>query len=162
MARQNAAYDYDFDRFDSVERAHPKAAQPPELRVVKARESRDNTFLVQLAVLFGCTLILFAAVIYNRMVLTEMTTKMEAIQGEYEMLKDDYQRMQVELEGKLSLRAVEEIASSQLGMAKAESYQIEYVDLGSDSRVLYAKEPTPTAATYIQAIIEQVKEYISR
>lgn len=159
MSRNNAAYDYDFDRFEAAAEPRAKTAQPPELRVVKAREHRDNAFLASLAVLFGCTLILFAAVIYNNMVLTELTTKMEGIQTEYEQLKDDYKRMQVELEGKLSTRTVEEIASSRLGMAKAESYQIKYVDLQTDSKVLYAREATPTVSGWIAKSLKLLREY---
>lgn len=161
MAHTNAAYDYERlarDRYSSA----PKVQQPPELRVVESRRARSRAALRRTAAAFVLVIGIMAAILYNRMILTELTTEVEAAQEEYDQLVSEQRRMLVELEGKTSLRAVEEAARA-LGMSKAEDYQIEYVDLGRDGDVVVtAKEPgiLDTAAASAKDAFDAFLEYI--
>ena len=159
MARNGAAYDFDrLEEYYSLPTA--KVKQPPELRVVENRRIRERGMLVRATVGFACILTIIAAIIYNNVMLTELTADIEQAQGQYEQLKTEHRRMQVEIEGKLSLRSVEETAVNQLGMAKVEAYQIEYVDLGGEDRVVLAREQQPTLPDKIFEAFESVLEYL--
>ena len=159
MARNGAAYDFEqLEQHYSLPTA--KVKQPPELRVVENRRIRERWMLIRAAVGFACILAIVAAVLYNNVILTELTADIEKAQGQYEQLKTEHRRMQVEIEGKLSLRNVEEIASDQLGMAKMEGYQIEYVDLGGEDQVLLAREQQPTLSDRISEAFESILEYL--
>ncbi|MEG2144809.1 MAG: hypothetical protein RRY40_05705, partial [Oscillospiraceae bacterium] len=96
----NAAYD--FERFERTEYKKPEdIAQPPELRVVKARQEekgRDNSFMVYLTLMVVTALFVVAAVIYNNVRLTELTAEYENIQQDYKELEAAGNRMKVALE----------------------------------------------------------------
>ena len=158
MAKTNSAYD--FDLFEKQSKVQSTVCQPPELKVVSSRVVQDNYFWARTAVIFCCALVMVSAVIYNNMILTELTTEMEAVSDEYKQLEDDHKRMQVALEGKVSMRSIEEAATTDLGMSKVENYQVEYVDLGSTSQVLLTREATPTGTDYVEKIYESVLEYL--
>ena len=161
MAQASVAYDYERlsrERYS----ASPKVQQPPELRVVESRQARSRAAFRKTAAAFVLVIGIMAAILYNRMILTELTAEVESTQAQYNALVSEQRRMQVELEGKTSLRAIEESAKA-LGMSKAESYQIEYVDLGRSSDVVVsAEEPgvIDMAAASLASAVDSVLEYI--
>jgi len=163
MAQMNAAYD--FDRAENVYTpSQPHVPQPPELRVVEGRASRGAVLMRRGMVVFAFVLVIFAAILYNRMVLTELTAQVEVARREYEALVGESRRTQVELESKTSLRSIQESAEA-LGMAKAEPYQIEYIDLGEGEQVtLTQEEPTwlESAAETVHKWLDTALEYLGR
>ena len=151
---------YDFDRpVRSYDPAPTQLRQPPELKVVESRKNKEREAFGRTALMFLVVLIIFAAMLYNRVVLTELTSEISTLTSQYQSLKDEYQRMQVELEGRLSTRAIEDGASA-MGMAQIESYQIQYVDLGDESGVVMSRESTETLSDRIISVVRQVKEYL--
>lgn len=161
MAQTNVAYDYERlarERYSAA----PKVQQPPELRVVESRQARSRAAFRKTAAAFVLVIGIMAAILYNRMILTELTAEVEATQAQYNVLVSEQRRMQVELEGKTSLRAIEESAKA-LGMSKAEDYQIEYIDLGRSSGVVVsAEEPgvLDTVAASMSSAVDSILEYI--
>ena len=154
----NAAYDY--ERLNQHYSPSPSTLrQPPELKVLESKKDKEREIFGRTALLFSLVLIIFAAVLYNRVILTELTSEIDTLSTQYEQLKDEQQRMQVELEGRLSTRAVADGAEA-LGMAQIESYQIQYVDLEDESGVVLTKESTETITDSILAFLKQVKEYL--
>ena len=154
---------YDFERFERTPyKKAEKVAQPPELKVVKSRQKKesDNSFAVYLTLMFITALFIISAVIYNNVRLTELTSKYQNIQQEYKTLEEEGNRMRVELEEKVSLRTVEDKATNELKMAKAEEYQIEYVNLGSESKIVKTIKPKESVSTNIGSVWLKVLEYI--
>ena len=149
MASTNTAFDY--ERAQDYEPARASVAQPPELHVVEGRAARSRAVFHRAAVFFVFMMAMLAAVLYNRMILTELTTQVESTRSEYDALVSENRRMQVELEGKTSLRAIQQSAE-EIGMAKAESYQIEYVDLGGQEQVLLTQEADGIAKSAFAAV----------
>lgn len=161
MPSANAAFDY-----NRMERAYtpaaPKVAQPPELHVVESRRARSRAAYRRAGAVFVLVMGIVAAMLYNRMVLTELTAQVEQVQTEYDALLNENRRMQVELEGKTSLRSIQE-AAEQLGMSRAENDQIDYVDLGDNSRVTVSGEAPgalESAGLFVRGAFDRVLEYL--
>ncbi len=159
MARTAAAYDLDLlqRQYEQSQRLR----QPPELRVVTNAQPKKIFVSVRAIFVFLALIAFMAAFLYNKMVLTELTAELESVSARNAELQDDYRRMMVEQEGKISLCSVEDIAAGQLGMAKMEDYQVEYIDLGEDSRVLLAREPSKTFSDRILELYDRVLEYMN-
>lgn len=160
MSKTNLAYDFDKLEQHYAAPGAPKVKQPPELRVVENRNAGSNAAMLRGAALFVVVLGIVCAILYNNMILTELTSQIEDAEAQFEMLKNDNRVMQVALEGKTSLRAVQEIAEGQLGMAKVESYQVQYIDLGEGDRVVLARAPQLGLADHIHMAYRSVLEYL--
>lgn len=156
-ADTNLAYDFgELEQYYFAPAKRPK--QPPELKVVSSRQA--NTVGLRSMAAFVLIIAIIAAILYNNMLLTELTSEIETAQQSYETLQNEQRLMQLTLEGKTSLRTVQEIAEQQLGMAKAESYQVQYIDLGEGDRVVLAKAPKLTLADHIRMAYRSVLEYL--
>lgn len=164
MPKISNAAAFDFDKLEQhyMPQPLPKVKQPPELRVVSTRGERNAGFLLRSAAVFVVALAIVAAILYNNVALTELTAQIEDAQLSLEQLKSENRRMQVELEGRISLRSVEEQAEKVLGMAKAEPYQIEYIDLGEGDCVLLAREVIPSLTERVRQVCASVLEYIGQ
>ena len=157
----NAAYD--FERFsqntyDEV----PKVSQPPELKVVSGEGSAKRLSQFYSVLTFLVVLTVLTAIILNHVKLTELTATFEKTQTEYNVLVDTGNRMKVELAEKVSLRTVEERASNELKMAKAEEYQIEYVDLGTESKVVKCEKTPDNLGEKAKSLWLSCMEYIKK
>lgn len=134
-ARQSAAYD--LSRYEQQLRP-----QPPELHVVGRGNSRAaaNRALGMRIVCGALAVVsMLAVMLYNNAILTELTEEYNSQNTRYEELKSEGVRLQSALEGKMSLRNVEEYASANMGLSKTEAYQIEYVQLSKGDRVVLAQ-----------------------
>ncbi|MDF3005486.1 MAG: hypothetical protein K0S22_1958 [Oscillospiraceae bacterium] len=160
MAKTNLAYDFEKLEQHYAAPGTPKVKQPPELRVVENRNAGFNATMFRGAAIFVLVLGIVCAILYNNMILTELTSKIENTESQFEMLKNENRLMQVQLEGKTSLRTVQEIAENQLGMAKVESYQVQYIDLGEGDRVVLARAPKLGLTDHIHMAYRSVLEYL--
>jgi len=158
---QNAAYDFERTQAAYVP-VRPQVAQPPELRVVENRAARYRVTFRRAAVSFVILIGVVAAILYNQMALTELTAQVESARSQYEALVGENRRTQVELESRTSLRSIQEAAEA-LGMYKAETYQIEYIDLGGGEQVVLTQEEPgllESAASAVHEWLDGVLEYI--
>lgn len=94
--------------------------------MVENRGRRERAAFWKGAATFILILGVVCAILYNNVQLTELTSQIEKTRSQLEALENDYRLMQVKIESSTSLRTVQEIAETELGMAKAESYQVEY------------------------------------
>lgn len=160
MAKANLAYDFDKLEQHYATTGAPKVKQPPELKVVESRRTQSSGVMLRGGALFVMVLIIVCSILYNNMILTELTSQIEDAEAQFEMLKNEDRLMQVELESKTSLRTVQDIAENELGMAKVESYQVQYIDLGAGDRVVLARAPQLNMADYIHMAYRSVLEYL--
>lgn len=160
MSKTNLAYDFEKLEQHYAAPGTPKVKQPPELKVVEGRKAGSNAAMLRGAAIFAVVLAIVCAILYNNMILTELTSQIEDTQEQFEQLKNEDRLMQVQLEGKTSLRAVQDIAENELGMAKVESYQVQYIDLGAGDRVVLARAPQLSLANHIHMAYRSVLEYL--
>lgn len=117
-----------------------KDLQRRTLRLVKNRRRPQpilsyKTIVLILAVLMACV-----TMIYSRVVLTELTEETNGYQQKLTVLGAEYIRMSGELEAASSIKTLEQSAESDLGLAKIESSQVQYVNLTSEDHIAVASE----------------------
>ncbi len=155
MRKSEALYD-----FSALEPSRQK--QPPQLKVVpgKSAACAAQPHLGAAAFVLAAVVMVLSLIIYNNMVLTELGDRLNAYTSEFEALKSENSRMQVELEGKMSLRKVEEYASGTLGMTRIGSYQVEYGNLGAGDKIELVKSENESLWGKIRQAAEPLLEYI--
>ena len=106
------------------------------------------------------------AVLFRYSAIVERDHQLETLKEEYNAIADENKRLQVEIDSALNLNNVEQIAMSQLGMAKPEKYQTVYVNIKGDDYVEMEEEAeeTPSEGNQFYATIIQtlgnVLEYL--
>ncbi|PWM25586.1 MAG: hypothetical protein DBX44_01905 [Oscillospiraceae bacterium] len=160
MAQNNTAYD--FDRLEQHYAAvgAPRVKQPPELLVVENRAHREQAAFRRGVATFILILGVVCAILYNQVQLTELTSEIEQTRSLLEALENDYRLMQVKIESGTSLHTVQQIAEEELGMAKAESYQVQYINLGEGDRVVLARAFEPKLSDRIFRAWYSLMEYL--
>ena len=126
MAQSNLAYD--LERF---EQRTPVPAQKPAISVRRERSVHPVKIMLVavLALLMGCSLL------YSRVVITELNEEINAAVTRLDVLHAEQVRMQTELDGKMSLAAIEETAIGEYGMVKPDGSQVSYVQVSTESKL---------------------------
>ena len=126
MAQSNLAYD--LERF---EQRTPVPAQKPAISVRRERSVHPVKIMLVavLALLMGCSLL------YSRVVITELNEEINAAVTRLDVLHAEQVRMQTELDGKMSLAAIEETAIGEYGMVKPDGSQVSYVQVTTESKL---------------------------
>ncbi|MCI8622468.1 MAG: hypothetical protein HFG26_02250 [Provencibacterium sp.] len=154
--QSNLAYDL------SLFEAKPKKAQPV-MNVVKEPKykKRDRMIAVRIVSTVAVVVTITCVMLYSRAQLTELTDRVGTYQTEYQNLMSERTRLNAEIEGKVSLRSVEENAKL-MGLDKMQAYQVEYVvvDEEEDGVVPVASEQRPSVAQKLSLYIQSFLEYI--
>ncbi len=126
MAQSNLAYD--LERF---EQHTPVQQQKPAISVRRERSIHPAKILLVavLALLMGCSLL------YGRVIITELNEEINAAATQLDILNAEQVRMQTELDGKMSLKAIEETAIGEYGMVKPDGSQVSYVQVTKESKL---------------------------
>ena len=155
--RGNVAYD-----FELFEKKPPKAQ--PSLNLIKNQKykSRDRMAAFKAVSAIAVVVSVICMMLYGRAELTELTKQVGDYNDSYQELSSEYTRLSAELEGKVSLRNVEETAKNELGLSKVQSYQVEYVNMDEGDGFEGAgdvQEPTlgQKFSLYIQSFLEYIK-----
>lgn len=121
--RSNLAYD--LERFENRSPVITKVStgQKSVLRPIK---------VVAVAFLLAA---MASTVPYGRMSINELNVQYNAANERLDELKSESVRMQSELESRLSLKAIEDIAVGEYGMVKPDSSQVGYIQLNSENKI---------------------------
>lgn len=124
MNRNNLAYD-----LSKYENAIRKEDEPnTKINVVKVKSSAEGS-APKIFIITVTAGILLGMVIYGKVEEAALHTEITN-QGKYvEVLRSENIRMKTELEGKTSIKAVEEYAENILGMKKLDKSQVEYLTI---------------------------------
>ena len=157
----NSALAYNLEEYEQQE---PKV-RAPQLKVVKT----PKRFLTSLVTPKNVCMLLvavgiFCAMIFNNAQLNEITGQISAQSKDLQLLQSEYVQLQSQLEAKMSLRTVAELAENELGMKRLGEFQTEYI-------CLYQQDKIETSAAYTGGIsikmkttfnsaVEKLKEYI--
>lgn len=137
-----------------------EAKQPKIVKVPKARPAvkaaSPTKVLLFLMVIIG----LAFSVMYSRAQLTELTTKVNAATNELEVLESETVRLKAELESRVSLKNVEEYATTELGLEKLDPSQIEYIALEPEVPEQAAEPEDDSIWQKIKNFFVDMMEYI--
>lgn len=159
MAYREANTAYDFSIFETK----PQKSQPV-LNVIKNPKYQKRDRLAVLRIISSVILVVtvICIMLYSRAELTVLTNEVGKYKDSYAELLSENTRLNAEMEGKVSLRGIEESAQ-ELGLAKMQVYQVKYVDMeesdGYVTRVGAQEEPTlaDKVSLYIQSFLEYIK-----
>lgn len=158
MASIQSNLAYDLSLFEQK----PKKARPA-LNVVKEKyHKRDRMLVVRVVsgVLVVVTVICLQ--LYSRAQLTELSDRIGTYNTEYQNLLSEQTRLNAEIEGKVSLRSVEESAKA-MGLDKMQAYQVEYVVVEEDEEGVVPMTVSETQPSFFQKLslyIQSFLEYI--
>ena len=154
---QGAKYNnYEFEKFEpklvSTRTEAPKIKTVPkereELKLVKKRRpskrqivnERRNAFFKTSAITIIAILCLafFAFTIYNRVELDEINRQISSVEADMLIAESNTTKLQSELNSTISMDKVEEYAYNVLGMVKIQDFQVAYIDLSAEDKIMLA------------------------
>lgn len=159
------AYDhsaaYDLSQFETRPQVEK---QPQKLTVVKTKPSaRHHLSVMQKLKVAFCAIALVSVlsfILYNRVVLTELSDQIAKYSNQQTVLLSENVRLQSELEGQVSLKNLEEYVSRNFGMGKMEAYQVQYINLAQNDRIVVENTSSNGLADQIKAVFSSVMEYL--
>jgi len=162
-ANGSAAYDVGYVRGAAAPELQPNRLPEEQRRPARRVRVRQKTAVAPFAV-FGvlaaaCMLVL---VIFGYVQLYEATSDAAALQTQYTALDTSNQTLRSRYEGSINLSAVEEKATTQLGMTKPSGSQIVSLNLSGQDRaeILTAKAENP-AKDVIEAIRSSISSMVA-
>ena len=125
----NAAYDLSL--FEEVERQ-------PKIEEVKLPKKQKVLNMSPLKMLTLGTIVvaMVGALLYSNVMLAEITADVNAAANTLEDLNNEYTRLEMELNRKMSISAIEEYATETLNMSKIEQYQVEMISINNNDEVI--------------------------
>ncbi|NLB36572.1 MAG: hypothetical protein GX824_04630 [Clostridiales bacterium] len=149
MAGNNNNTAYDFSMFEP-RRANPvkeksKSVSKPKIVPQKSERQLAAEFLrsiPKVAKIFVFSVLCFAVIgssVFAKAQLTEISYAQNAAQARLERAEAENTRLKMEFSALVSLDKIEEYARNELGMVKCERYQITYLDLAGDDKVVVSK-----------------------
>ena len=130
---------------------------PQEEEPERANRSRISTAgAVTLGILTG---VLIGTVIYGRVQTNEIYTEIASLQAEYDDLVARNISMRSEMEGKLTVKNIEEYAEKTLGLMPLNQSQIEYIQLQTEDEVTIT-EPEDNFFVSINDYLVSIWEYL--
>ena len=107
---------------------------------VSSVSAYPNRITAGSAIMFGVlTVALIGLVIYGRVQTNEAYTRIAALQAEYDDLVAQNVSMKSEMEGKMTVKNIEEYAENVLGLMPLNQSQIEYIQLQTEDEVAIAE-----------------------
>lgn len=125
----NAAYDLSL--FEEVERQ-------PKIEEVKLPKKQKvlNMSPLKMLTLGAVMVAMVGALLYSNVMLAEITADVNAAANSLEDLHNEYTRLEMELNRKMSISAIEEYATETLNMSKIEQYQVEMISINNNDEVI--------------------------
>ncbi len=125
MMQQRSNLAYDLERFEN--------RAPVITKVSTGKEKTLSPFkTILVAVLFVA---MFSTVPYGKLIINELNMQYSTANAELNELKSEGIRMQSELESKVSLKTIEEIAVTEYGMVKPDNSQVGYIKLNGENKI---------------------------
>ncbi len=144
---------YDLERFEQTSAA---AEVRPNLTVRRQRKSQ-TVHPVKIVAFAVLALTMAFVFLYSQVVLTELNSAINEAQTRLSTLQGENVQMQTDLEGKMSLKEIEEKAISEYGMVKPDGSQVTYVHLERENRVEAAEKDQ----SFFEKIVECVQNFLN-
>lgn len=150
--RTSTAYDYD--------RNFSRAEEERRLEIIRSnnrRQREKRAFAVKLGLMICTMILLMAATVYSRLVLTETRAQINSRTSDLTELQSENAYLSYQLESLVSLKNAEEYAISELGLVKLDSSRIEYVNLQTENEISADEDATTLAEefkTFFNTVID--------
>ena len=151
MAQNSTSLAYDLQRFEQ----HAEAPQNVRDTITVKREKSVHPAKIVAAALL--VLVMAFTLLYSQVILTELNSQINNAETRLNTLQAECVRMQTELEGKMSLKEIEEKAISEYGMVKPDGSQVSYVKMEAESRV----ESAEKEENIFERIVNWVKDFFA-
>lgn len=153
--RQSVAY----DDFRLKKRARRSSAD--SIKEVSIARKSSPLSIKQIVLLFAVAATAII-IIYNYMILTELTDRVSMKTSQIEDLDNEYTYLKSQQENMLGLSYVEEYAQTKLNMIKMDSSQVEYVELSNPDHIEVSatseiKDTVSLFAKSFNAVLEFIK-----
>ncbi|MEG2429158.1 MAG: hypothetical protein RSA99_02120 [Oscillospiraceae bacterium] len=129
----NLAYEY--SRFEEKTKD-----EKPQIRQIKIKRKKVSV-LKALSYMF-VTLVLLSMLIYSQAMRVEIDAQNTKINAQIEEVKADNIRKQIKLSSSLSMKNIEELAKSDLGLEKQLDQQVDVIDFPIQNKSEVIKEQT--------------------
>ncbi len=130
--RNNTAYD--------LTRFAPAQQEAARVRVVKTSRGNKAAYgsggLLKKLILLVITAVLMIGTVYSRTELNETKASINSLKSELTELESQNAYLNYRLESTVSVKVVEDYASSELGLIRADSSMINYVNLQGANRIV--------------------------
>ena len=148
---------YDLTKFEAHKPKEPQLAEVPK---PKARQAKTVLGLSPMKAILCMALIIGVTVsfIYSRAMLVEVNEQVNAANKQLKILESEKTRLDMELESMVSLKNIEELAEN-MGLAKVEKYQVEYIDLSQGDKVVVSNEAK--SVSFFDQIWQSVQKIVS-
>lgn len=154
--QQNQNLAYDFSKFEETE---PRRA--PQLKVLPAQKPKNRAAGFKKFCLAALLVGMISLIIYNQVVLTELTAEIGDYNRTLTQLQTENTRLNAKLGSTSSMRTLEEYAQAQYGLGKLESNQVIYINLCEDDRIeITDKGQQQTGAEKISDTAGEIMEYL--
>jgi len=151
---------YDFSRFEAPE-PRKKPEPRPQIKVVAGKQTRPKTSPLPKLCLAILMVAMIVMIIYNQVMLSELSSKIGTAQSKLTSLQSESTRLSAQLTGVSSSRALEEAATSKLGLTKLDSSQMVYVNMQEkDYSEITAKGKKKTGGEKISGTAGEIMEYL--
>lgn len=131
----NLAYDYSI--FED------KPAAKPEIKTVAKVRKKSRTLSIPRTVFcLFVAIISLSMLLYGRVAQAELDNQQNTVNAQIKKLQDEQTHLEIQLEEKMSLQNIEDIATNQLGLVKLTPSKIEYIDFESESKAVVIKKQT--------------------
>jgi uncharacterized protein HemX len=145
MAKQEQAGAYDFAMFEPKPSAAPQEEPERKAKILempkdrfaqetKRRRGKKTSGARRTVVFLGILALACVLMIISQVRLAELTSQIETTTEALTEAESLYTQYQMRSDSQLSLTSVEEYAEKNLGMAKADQTQMEYIELSADDK----------------------------
>lgn len=157
-SRESTAYD--LSKFER------KPEKKPQIQVIKGKKAKKKSNAVPIIKAFFAAVIVIgitSLMIVNRITLTEIGEDIGDANANLGILQSENTRLNVELEGKMSLKNIEDKAKNELGLTKMNTYQVQYLSLtqGDKIEITEPKSGGGILST-ITGWFDKIKEYLGQ
>jgi len=162
MAAYNTSSAYKLETYEDV-----VSKRRAQLKLVRNRKKRLIWSIVNIRSVSTFLLVIsvMSLMVYNQICLNEVTGEINSVNSMIKQMESENVRLASTLASTVSLHDVVEQAQRELGLQKLDKYQIEYVSLYSENKIVITEEaPKESFATRLSLMVNgtlrQVKEYI--
>lgn len=131
----NLAYNY-----KRSQQQQPKKAQSPDVKIIS--RPKKQHFLAKSVCFMLIVVSTLSALIYTKVVQSEISMQYNAAVDELNALKGENSRLQIIAEKEFSEDSIEHIARDELNMQKLDNSKIEYIQFNNKDNVEVIKKQT--------------------
>ncbi|MEG2038455.1 MAG: hypothetical protein RRZ73_01875 [Oscillospiraceae bacterium] len=154
MPNQSEAYD--FSRFEDT-----NETVEPKLKVTEGvQKQAQGVITVKAVVLVLMLIAVVTMMIYNKVVITELSAEISSSQKQLSALEDQEEILSAQVENSVSLNSIEQTVTKDLGLSKADAYQIEYIKLVKGDNIQLKNQTDDGIISKVAALGKRLLEYM--